>query len=248
MNVYVMKDYEEMSGAAAEQIAKKMLHNPKIVLGLATGGTPEGMYRYLVEKYYRRELSFQHATTFNLDEYIGLNDDHPLSYHAYMKKHLFDHVDVRTDHTHLPNGKARDIEQECLNYEQQIQLSGGIDLQILGLGHNGHIGFNEPNTSFDSRTHRIELDEQTREANARYFDTLEEVPSEAITMGISTILEAKEILVLVSGADKAEAVRKMISEAPNPNHPATVLQNHPKVTLFIDEAAAVELDESMATK
>ncbi|QQK78992.1 glucosamine-6-phosphate deaminase [Salicibibacter cibi] len=241
MDMHICKNYEDLSTKACAHVVGQIAGKENSVLGLATGGTPEGMYKNLAEQHEKGELSFQHVTTFNLDEYIGLPTYHPLSYRAYMKAHLFSKVDLSAVNTHLPDGQAADLTAECARYEALLRDAGGVDLQVLGLGHNGHIGFNEPGTPFSSTTHIVELDEKTREANARYFEKKSDVPRKAITMGIETILAAREILVLISGADKAEALREMLYREITNEFPATALQQHPNVTILADEQAAKEL-------
>lgn len=238
MDVQICKNYEDLSTKACARVAGRIAEKENSVLGLATGSTPEGMYEKLVEQHQKGELSFRQVSTFNLDEYIGLPADHPLTYRAYMNDHLFSKVDLLAANTHLPDGQATDLMAECARYEALLQEAGGVDLQVLGLGHNGHIGFNEPETPFSSATHVVDLDVKTREANARFFDNKNDVPKKAITMGIETILAAREILVLVSGADKAEAFRRMLYRERTPAFPATALQQHPNVTVLADEQAA----------
>ncbi|KAA9021040.1 glucosamine-6-phosphate deaminase [Niallia endozanthoxylica] len=237
MNLIEVKDYEEMSAKAAEYLVNKVRNSPKITLGMATGGTPEGTYRQLIEDHRENHTSYQHVTTFNLDEYVGLSGDHPNSYRYFMNKKLFDHIDIQKSNTYVPRGDARDIQKECLDYEKLLEEKGGIDLQLLGIGSNGHIGFNEPGASFDSKTHLVTLTPSTREANARYFSSLEEVPTQAISMGISTIMKAKEILLLVSGEKKSKALAQLLNGEITENNPASVLKNHPNVTIIADYKA-----------
>ncbi len=243
MNIIRVKDYEEMSKAASYLMIKKMkdLENP--VLGLSTGSTPEGLYRYLIEEHKREKLSFKQVTTFNLDEYVGLSHDDPNSYRYYMNEKLFKHINIPSELTHVPNGKVTNLEKECSVYEELIRRSNHIDVQILGLGLNGHIGFNEPGTAFSSRTHVVELDESTRKANARFFASLDHVPTKAITMGIETIMESKEIVLLVYGEHKAEAVARLIKGEVSEDFPASILQKHPHVTLIADDAALLNVNE-----
>lgn len=229
-----------MSKYAAERIIQKVLSSKKINLGLATGGTPVGTYANLIDDHKQNQTSYQHVTTFNLDEYVGLSGDDINSYRYYMNDHLFNHIDIRKSNTYIPRGDANDMQQECLDYERLLSEHGGIDLQILGIGSNGHIGFNEPGTSFESITHLIDLDPSTREANARYFDSLEEVPTKAITMGIATIMKSKEILLLISGENKRQALSQLLTSEVNEGFPASVLRNHQNVTIIADEAAIAE--------
>lgn len=237
MKFIKVKDFKEMSMKAAEMIADRVKESEKPVLGLATGSTPEGLYKILVEKYKQGEIDFSNTVTFNLDEYIGLPDDDPQSYHYFMNENLFKHINIPTENTHVPSGMAEDVQQECRDYESLIQSTGKIDLQILGIGKNGHIGFNEPGTAFDSRTHIVDLDETTIQANARFFDSIDDVPTKAITMGIGTILESKEILMIISGEGKQEAVTKLLQGEISEDFPASALHKHPNTTVIIDEAA-----------
>ena len=240
MKVIEVKDYQQMSKKAADYIIEKVIRNPGIKLGLATGGTPIGTYRNLVEDHKNNGTSYQKVTTFNLDEYIGLNGENKNSYRYFMDSHLFNHIDIKKDKTFIPQGDAKDIQEECLRYEDLI-VKTGIDLQILGIGNNGHIGFNEPGTSFQSRTHIVNLEPSTIEANARFFTRIEEVPTKAITLGISTIMKSKEILLLISGENKREAMLKLLNENVSESFPASVLKSHPHVTIIADEAAVAGL-------
>lgn len=237
MKIVKVKDYEEMSRKAAEIVAERMnaIENP--VIGLATGSTPEGMYEILIDKYNKGEIDFANTTTFNLDEYVGITDDDPNSYHYFMDKHLFNHVNIPKEKTHVPSGMADDLDRECREYEEAIKAAGNIDLQLLGIGNNGHIGFNEPGTPVDSRTHIIGLKEETIQANARFFDSIDEVPTKAITMGIGTILDSKEILMIISGKNKRDAVTSLLKGTISEDIPASALHNHPNATVIIDEAA-----------
>lgn len=241
MKIIEVKDYTEMSQKAAEYIIYKVSHNPKIKLGLATGGTPIGTYKNLIKDHQENGTSYQHVTTFNLDEYIGLSGDNKNSYRYFMDEQLFNHIDINKNKTNVPKGDIKNIEAECLRYEDLIEKHGGIDLQILGIGSNGHIGFNEPGTSFHSITHMVELAPSTIDANARFFNRIEEVPTKAITMGISSILKSKEILLLVSGENKKEALLKLLNGEINESFPASVLKNHPYVTIIADKAAVAGL-------
>ncbi|MGG1675986.1 glucosamine-6-phosphate deaminase [Neobacillus sp. NRS-1170] len=241
MKVIEVKDYAEMSQKAADYIIQKVCQNPWIKLGLATGGTPIGTYKNLIEDHKKNGTSYQNVTTFNLDEYIGLSVDNKNSYRYYMKEQLFNHIDINMNKTNIPKGDIKDIEAECLRYEDLISNHGGIDLQILGIGSNGHIGFNEPGTSFNSITHIVKLARSTINANARFFNRVEEVPTKAITMGISSILKSKEILLLVSGESKKEALFKLLNGEINESFPASVLKNHPCVTIIADKAAVAGL-------
>lgn len=242
MKVIKTKDYDEMSQEACKIIVEKInqLFNP--VLGLATGSTPEGLYQYLIEQYKQKKVSFKNAMTFNLDEYVGLAEENKNSYHFYMNDKLFNHIDIQRKNAYVPNGVAEDLQRECETFEQLIANAGGIDLQLLGLGINGHIGFNEPGTPFTSRTHVVRLDESTRNANSHFFASKGEVPNKAISMGIATIMESKEIILLVSGEKKAEALKKLLTGEVNETFPASVLHEHENVTVIADEAALSKVE------
>lgn len=242
MNIIIVKDYEEMSRRAAHLFVAQMLNNPASVLGLATGSTPLGLYRELIRYYDEGMISFEHAHAFNLDEYIGLEHMHPQSYSTFMETHFFQYVDMPKAHRHIPSGVAANPSAEALNYDRAIAAAGGIDLQVLGIGRNGHIGFNEPDVKFEALTHVVELDEQTLSDNARFFSSVEAVPQHAISMGIKTIMQSKRIILLASGAEKADAVEKMLSGSITPELPASVLQLHPSATVILDEAAARAID------
>ncbi|MGM8212541.1 glucosamine-6-phosphate deaminase [Virgibacillus sp. W0430] len=234
-------DYTDMSNLACDLIVQKLKDLAEPVLGLATGSTPEGLYECLIKKNKQGEITFENTTSFNLDEYIGLADDNPNSYHYFMNEKLFDHVNIAKERAHVPSGVAKDFTEECEQYEKMITEAGGIDVQLLGLGVNGHIGFNEPGTSFSSRTHVVELDESTRNANAHFFASGWEVPSQAISMGIETIMESKEIILLASGEKKAEAIARLLNGEVSEAFPASVLHNHANVTIIADEAARSKL-------
>ncbi len=233
MKVIKAESYQELSDKAAEIVLQTVKSNPKAVLGLATGSTPIGLYKNMIKDHKKNGTSYKQVHTFNLDEYVGLGPDHPQSYAYFMREHLFDHIDIPAEQTFIPDGKAEDLEKECKEYEEKIKQYGGIDLLVLGIGPNGHIGFNEPGTPFTSRTHVVELTEETRKANSRFFDSIDEVPSQAISMGIGTIMESKKIILLIAG-NKAEAYQRLMDEEPNENMPATVLKNHPDVTVIVD--------------
>lgn len=229
------KESLERCGLLANRHGKRL---GRLVLGLATGGTPVGVYRQWIEHFRAGDVSFQSVTTFNLDEYVGLSLSDPRSYHAYMREHLFDHIDIALENTHLPNGCAEDLNDAAANYEWQIEEAGGIDYQILGIGSDGHIGFNEIGSSLASRTRVKTLTQRTRSDNARYFDSIDQVPRMAITMGIGTIMSARSILLIASGESKARAIRDAIEGPVTSMVPASVLQLHPDVTLMIDEEAS----------
>ena len=237
MQIYRAKDYEDMSKKAANIIASQVVLKPDCVLGLATGSTPIGAYKNLVEKYEQGDLDFSQVTTVNLDEYKGLPRENDQSYYYFTHDNLFDHVNVKPENTHLPDGTKEDANEECARYEELIRSLGGQDLQLLGLGHNGHIGFNEPDTVFEKTTHCVDLQESTIEANKRFFASADDVPKQAYTMGIGTIMQAKKILVVVSGEDKADTVAKAFFGPVTPEVPASILQFHKDVILVADEAA-----------
>lgn len=243
MEIIKVKDYEEMSEKAANIVIEHMKSLKRPVIGFATGSTPIGLYNCLVKKYQQKEVSFKHATTFNLDEYVGLPKENKNSYHYYIHENLFQHVDIQPENVHIPNGMAEDLEQECMTYDRLISKNK-IDIQILGLGLNGHIGFNEPGTSFKSRTHIVKLDQSTRKANARFFQSIDEVPTKAITMGIETIMESKKILLLVSGKKKADALARLLGNSDiSEEFPASILRQHNDVTVIADEEALKKINE-----
>lgn len=237
VKIYKTKDYESMSRKAAAIIAAQVVAKPDCVLGLATGSTPIGAYKKLVEWYESGDLDFAEVTTVNLDEYKGLPAENDQSYRYFMNDNLFNHVNIDKSRTYVPDGTEPDADKACREYEKIVASVGGADLQLLGMGHNGHIGFNEPADVFEKETHCVNLAASTIEANKRFFASAEEVPKQAYTMGIGTIMSAKKILVVVSGADKAEAVKKAFFGPVTPQVPASILQLHPDVTLVADEAA-----------
>lgn len=232
---------DQASTVAAQLIADQVREKPASVLGLATGGTPMDTYRRLVQMNRDGEISFAQVTTFNLDEYIGLAPDHPQSYRAFMNENLFQHIDIDLQNTHVPSGLAADIAAECESYESKIRSAGGIDLQLLGLGHNGHIAFNEPGSPAESRTRQVDLTSETIEKNSRFFESVDQVPRHAITMGIATILESRRIVMLALGESKADAVARMLRGLITSSHPASELRNHPAVTVVLDQASASKL-------
>ncbi|MBR5316712.1 MAG: glucosamine-6-phosphate deaminase [Lachnospiraceae bacterium] len=238
MRVIVKKNYDEMSKAAANIIAAQIITKPNCVLGLATGSTPIGTYKNLVEKYNAGDLDFSDVSTVNLDEYRGIDHDNDQSYYYFMNDNLFNHVNIDKTRTHVPNGMEADSDKACEDYEAIVKSYGGVDLQLLGLGHNGHIGFNEPADEFPKTTHCVDLQESTIEANKRFFASIDDVPKQAYTMGIGTIMAAKNILLIASGKDKAEIVKKAFFGPVKPEVPASILQLHPSVTIIIDEDAA----------
>lgn len=237
MRVIKAKDYDDMSRKAANVISAQVIMKPDCVLGLATGSTPIGTYKQLVEWYEKGDLDFSEVTTVNLDEYKGITKDNDQSYYYFMNDNLFGKVNVRKDFTFLPDGTEPDSKKACEDYEKIVAGVGGQDLQLLGLGHNGHIGFNEPCDTFIKETHCVDLTESTIKANQRFFASYDDVPKQAYTMGIGTIMQAKKILVVVSGADKAPILKEVINGPVTPKVPASILQLHPDVTIVADEAA-----------
>ncbi|HZK35312.1 MAG TPA: glucosamine-6-phosphate deaminase [Bacillota bacterium] len=227
---------------AMQEVINQIKNKPASVLGFATGSTPEGLYRGLIGKYRGGEVCFAKVKTFNLDEYIGIPKNHKCSYHYYMCNLLFSHINVDDKDINLPNGKAIDIDRECEDYEKKIMRSGGIDLQILGLGPNGHIAFNEPGTPFDSITHMANLTDSTIKANSRFFDSPDQVPRQAITMGIKTIMQAGRIIMMAKGKGKASIMRKALKGPVTPEVPASVIQDHPNALVILDNEAASKLE------
>ena len=241
MKIYKAKDYKDMSRKAANIISAQVIMKPNCVLGLATGSTPIGTYDQLVEWYNKGDLDFSEVTTVNLDEYKGLPRTNDQSYYYFMHQHLFDRVNIDPERTNVPNGMEPDAEKECGRYEELIRSLGGVDLQLLGLGHNGHIGFNEPGDAFEKETHCVELTESTIEANKRFFASADDVPKQAYTMGIKTIMQAKKILIVVNGENKADIVERAFFGPVTPEVPASILQLHNDVTLVGDEAALAKI-------
>lgn len=241
LRIYQEEDYKAMSRRAATIIAAQVVSKPNCVLGLATGSTPIGTYQNLVEWHKNGDLSFAEVHTVNLDEYRGLPGTHDQSYRYFMQTNLFDHVNVVPENTNVPNGMAEDAEAECARYERIVSDLGYADLQLLGMGHNGHIGFNEPASEYPLNTHVVDLTESTITANARFFATMDDVPRQALTMGCGTIMKARSILVVVSGEDKADIVKKAFLGPITPEVPASILQLHPNVTLVGDKAALSKL-------
>lgn len=237
MKIYCAKDYEQASRITANILAAQIILKPDCILGLATGSTPIGAYENLIKRYEAGDLDFSAVHSINLDEYRGLTPSNDQSYRYFMNTHLFDHVNIDKKNTFVPDGLEEDKEKACQDYDEIIRSHGGIDLQLLGLGHNGHIGFNEPGDSFAKTTHCVTLAESTVAANARFFASASEVPKEAYTMGIQSIMQAKKILVIVCGKDKKEIVQKAFYGSITPQVPASVLQLHPDVILVGDEAA-----------
>lgn len=237
MNIIVVNNYEELSRKAANIIAKKLILNPKINLGLATGSTPIGMYRELIKLYNEKIINFEQVKTFNLDEYCGIDRKNKNSYYYFMKENFFDFINVKEENINIPKGEVKDFKKECVDYENKIIKSCNVDIQVLGMGRNGHIGFNEPDCYLGSKTHIVELDEDTRNANSRFFNSIEEVPRKAITMGIKTIMNSKEILLLVSGNGKSDTLKSALYGEVTNKVPASILQLHPNVTVIIDKSS-----------
>lgn len=238
MKVIVTKNYEELSKVAANEMAEVIKNKPNAILGLATGGSPVGMYKELIRMNKEGEVDFSKITTVNLDEYVGLSGDHDQSYRYFMNDNLFNHINIDKSKTFVPNGLAEDIETECKNYDDKIANLGGTDVQLLGIGNNGHIAFNEPDKFLVAGTHLTGLTQSTIEANARFFDSIDDVPKTALTMGLGGIMKAKKIIVIASGEGKAEAVKEMLSGKITTDMPASMLQMHRDVVVIIDEAAA----------
>jgi len=241
MNIIICPTAEAASLRAADMITEAVRKRPETVLGLATGSTPTLLYKALIQAH-RDGLDFSRVRTFNLDEYHGLAPDHPQSYRRFMEEQLFNHLNLDLANTHVPDGLAKDVAAHCAAYEAEIKAAGGIGIQVLGIGSNGHIGFNEPASSLVSRTRLVALTQQTISDNARFFDAADEVPRHAISMGIGTILEAKRCIMLCFGEHKAKAVRAAIEGGVSQFTPASALQMHPDTTVFLDEAAAADLD------
>lgn len=243
MKIISAPDYAAMSRKAANIISAQVILKPDSVLGLATGSTPVGVYRQLADWYRKGDLDFAKVRTVNLDEYCGLAPDHPQSYRFYMETNLFSQVNIQPENTHLPDGLAADPAAECVRYDHLISDLGGIDLQLLGIGHNGHIGFNEPDEAFGKMTHQVRLNAMTVEANARFFTDADEVPKFAFTMGIRAIMQARKILLVVNGLDKADILKQALTGPVTPTVPGSILQLHPDVTVVADEAALAQLGQ-----
>lgn len=230
-------DNEEAGKVAANIFINLVKENPNAVLGLATGSSPVNMYKFMIKDYQENKTNYANIRTFNLDEYIGLPANHEQSFANFMRKNLFDHINIQLKNTHIPNGMAQHPKIECEEYEKAIESVGGIDLQIVGIGSNGHIAFNEPGTSFSCPTHIVDLAEQTRQDNARFFNSINEVPTQAITSGISTIMKSKQIVLIATGAKKSTALKALLEGTQTEDVPATVLKNHPNLTIIADKPA-----------
>ena len=240
MKFIVCENYEEMSKSAAEIVIAQLKSNPKSILGLATGSTPVGLYKNLVNSCKAGEISFKDVKTFNLDEYYPINKSNDQSYDYFMKDNLFNHIDIDMNNIDIPNGEAADADAECADYEKRMAASAGIDIQILGIGQNGHIGFNEPGSTLYVNTHKTGLTQNTIEANSRFFASIDEVPTAALTMGIGSIMKAKKIILLASGANKKDAINAHRNDMIDPMVPATMLKLHNDVIIICDKAAYEE--------
>lgn len=240
MKVIKVKNYDELSLEASKIIAKLLVEKPDATLGLATGSSPIGLYQNLIKKYQAKEISFAKVKTYNLDEYCELPKSHPESYYSFMHRNLFDSVDIKEENIHIPSSEGSDLKKCCDDYNELLHAAS-IDLQLLGIGANGHIGFNEPGTSFDQETFIVKLTEKTRLDNQRFFNSLDEVPQYAITMGIKNIMQAKKILLVASGKNKADAVYKLLNGEVSTDFPASCLNNHNDVIVIVDEEAAEKL-------
>ncbi len=238
MNIIIAQDYNELSEIAAGIVSAQIMIKSDSVLGLATGDTPLGMYKELIKMYETKKIDFFDVTVFNLDEYCNLSRKNPNSYYYYMKNNFFNYINIKPENSYIPNGMAEDIEKECIRYEEKIKYKGGIDLQVLGIGSNGHIGFNEPDINFEAQTHLVNLDQETIDANSRFFASREEVPTKAISMGIKTIMQSKMILLLASGENKAQAIYKTIKGKISPEVPASIIQLHPNAIIVADRDAS----------
>lgn len=238
LKIYIEENYEQMSKRAALIMASQIIFKGDCVLGLATGSTPVGMYEQLIDMHKRGEIDFADVTTFNLDEYYNLPKENENSYYSFMMNNLLNHINVKEDNIHIPNGMAEDVEEECKSYEEKMKKAGGIDIQLLGIGGNGHIGFNEPGEKLSVDTNIVDLAEKTIKANSRFFDNEEDVPRRAISMGMASIMKAKKIILLASGEGKAEVIREMTNGYINTKIPASLLQAHPDITLVLDKDAA----------
>ena len=241
MRIIRTKDYEDMSRKAANIISSVMTLKPDCVLGLATGSSPVGTYKHLIRRYENGDLDFSRVTSVNLDEYKGLDRENSQSYYYFMRENLFSHVNIRMENTYIPDGTEADSEKACSAYNEILHNVGSVDLQLLGIGHDGHIGFNEPADTFAKETHCVDLTDMTIEANARFFASRNEVPTQAYTMGIQTIMSARKVLMVASGADKAKIIREAFFGPVTPKVPASILQFHPDFILVADEAALSEV-------
>jgi len=243
VEIVVVEGYSELSAKAAAVVGDEIKKNRRPVLGLATGSTPEGMYAQLVRMFNDEEVDFSNVTTFNLDEYAGLHPEHPQSYYYYMRRHLFDHVNIKKENIHIPQCYNQDVSEFCREYDRSVIAAGGIDLQILGIGGNGHIGFNEPGRYLNCFTHLTDLTEDTIKDNSRFFNSPDEVPHQAVTMGMGSIMHAAKILLLASGNGKARAIKHAVGGTIATDFPASLLQLHRDVTLLVDREAAALIEK-----
>ncbi len=237
MKFIVCKDYDEMSKKAAEIMAEVIKNKPECVLGLATGSTPTGMYKELINMNKSGEISFDKVVSYNLDEYYPISPDNDQSYRYFMNDNLFNHIDIKMENTHVLNGEAQNPEEECAKYDKAIEAAGGIDIQVLGIGRNGHIAFNEPDEALIAPTHKTGLTEDTIDANARFFESADDVPKHALTMGMASIFGARKIILLANGASKNDAVKDLLSDEIKTSNPSTLLKLHPDVTILCDKEA-----------
>lgn len=247
LKIIKAKDYQSMSRKAANIISAQVILFPKSILGLATGSTPLGVYKQLIDWYQKGDVDFSQVSSVNLDEYVGLSPEHDQSYHYYMKENFFRHVNIHPKNTHVPNGLAEDIDAECICYDKLINDLGGIDLQLLGIGHTGHIGFNEPDEDFDKMTHKVKLTQKTIDVNSRFFNSADDVPKYAVTMGMKAIMQAKKILLVANGEGKANILYRSLFGPITPAVPASILQLHPNVTVVADEQALSKIDPSQSS-
>lgn len=238
MNIIIEKNYEEMSSKAGEIFKKEIKENPEIILCLATGSTPIGLYKELIKGHKEEGLDFSRVRTFNLDEYVGLSPDHPSSYNYFMHDNLFNHINIKEENISIPNGLAEDMEAFCKSYDEEIEKSGGIDLLLLGIGEDGHIAFNEPDTYLKAGTNVTQLAESTIEVNSRFFDSIDQVPTTAVTMGMASIMKAKKIVLLANGPKKHDVIKKLLNcKTITTELPVSFLHLHRDVTVIVDEEA-----------
>ncbi len=243
MRIIVCENYQEVSKKAAQMILSQVTLKPESVLGLATGSTPVGMYENLVELNKKGDIDFSEVKSFNLDEYYNLPRTNDQSYYYFMHQHLFNHINISPKNIHIPNGMTKNVEEECAKYDEAIEEAGGIDIQVLGIGNNAHIGFNEPTMNFEKGTHLVELEQSTIEANARFFDNIDDVPKKAVTMGVGAIFKSRKIMLLACGEGKAEAIYNTVHGKVVPEVPASILQFHSDIVLILDKEAAKLLDK-----
>ncbi len=241
MEIIIKSNYREVSESASEYLLNIVKNKPNAVLGLPTGSSPIGMYKIIADEYKKGKVSFENVKTFNLDEYIGLDRSNDQSYYYFMNENLYSHVNLKPENINIPNGMAEDISQESIRYENKLKTEGPMDILFLGIGNNGHIGFNEAGEYFEPHTHEVKLSQSTIVTNARFFDKIEDVPTTAVTMGIKSIFLAKKIVLVATGAAKADAISKAVNGKITPQVPASILQIHDDVTIIIDKEAASKL-------